>query len=223
MNNTNTAADDLYTFRPYDSQLPIEVPQGQRVAKCLYKAPRGKTEAPWPNEYILVPTAHLSDSVLLENIERLLPYISTFLQEEEDRLIKEAHKKHSKGFGASWFSLDNILAALDEAGKSRRLKKEDIVQWFEQYMREPLELAFVEKLGASSNADLAKVEAIVEAYKAKFGSLAGGKTFYKQEDREALLRALDITGANTSEIGRRLQARLEGMKDQKDEDLLAAL
>ena len=219
MNDTT----ELYQFRLYDPQLPIEIPQGHRIVKCLYKTPRGKTEAPTPNEYILVPTAHLSDSALRGNIERLLPYISAFLRAEEDRLIKESHKRGSKGFGPSWFSLDKIFLSLDKAGKSRRLKREDIIQWFNGHMRESLELAFTKKLGASSNADLAKVEAIVEAYRAKFGALAGGKTSYKQEDREALLRALDITGANTSEIGRRLQARLEGMEAQKNEDLLAAL
>ena len=216
---------ELYQFRPYDSQLPIEVPEGQRLVKCLYKKPKGTTKSPRPNEYVLVPTGHLSESILLENSERLLPYVAAFLREEEDKLIKDAHKKHSKGFGASWFSLDKILAALDEAGKSGRLRKEDIENWFMQHMQEPLEVAFAEKLGLteeSSEEELLKIEAIVETYKARLASLASGKVWYKEADKEALLRALEVTGAAATEIGTKLQRRLEGMKEQ-EEDLLAVL
>ena len=221
MNDTT----ELYQFRLYDPQLPIEVLEGQRLVKCLYKTPKGKTKPSHPNEYVLVPTAHLADSVLRENSERLLPYISAFLRAEEDRLIKEAHKKQSKGFGASWFSLDKILAALDEAGKSGRLKKEDIENWFMQYMYEPLEVAFAEKLGLteeSSKEELLKIETIVETYKARLASLASGKVWYKEADKEALLRALEVTGVAATEIGTKLQHRLEGMKEQQ-EDLIAAL
>lgn len=213
-----------FKFRPYDSQLPIEVATEQRTVKCLYKETKDGKKA-GENSYINIPTNHISEKVVIDRIQELAPYVVNFLQSEEDKLVKDAHKAGSLGFGTSWFSLEKVLEALDEAGQGNRLNAEKIEQWFTADMQDSLAVAFMEKLGMSdepTQEELEKLVLITTAYKDKFKSLASGKTWYKPEECKLLQRALEVTGAKSSTIGERFYARL-GKMQEASEDLLLAL
>lgn len=229
LNNTVAAQELPFTFKPYDSQLPIAVAEGMRVVKCLYKVAKTGSNAgsrAAQNSYIVVPENHLSEEVMVERITQLAPYIAAFLQSEEDKLIKETHKQGSKGFTSAWLSLDKILEALDASGQSSRLNKEKIGTWFVSEMQEALVAAFAEKLGVSevpTEAELEKLAMITGVYKSKFESLASGKTMYRMEDAEGLQKALEVTGAVEGVIGSRFNDRLEKMKTATPDDLLLSL
>jgi len=217
----------LHTFKPYTSELPVTIPEGMRQVKCLYKTNKKTGQVAGENSYILVPEAHLSEEVMVEQAAMLAPYVAAYFQSVEDTLVKEAHKNASKGFSDSWLSLQKILDHLEAAGQSNRLNKEKIEAWFGSEVQAPLEAAFASRMGVESATatpeELEKLAQVTGVYRAKFASLASGKTMYRKEDAESLQKALEVTGATESLIGERFYLRLEGMKTATSNDLLESL
>ena len=225
-NNVSNGNEALHTFKPYDPQLSVPVADGQRVVKCLYKTNMKTGKVAGENSYIIVPEAHLDESVIVENAALLAPYISAYLQSVEDGIIKEFHKGGGKGFNDTFLSLAKILEHLDSAGQGSRLNKEKIGNWFGSEVQDKLIVAFAAKLGITSEPteeETDKLVAITEVYKAKFESLASGKTCYKKEDAEVLQKALEVTETLDTPLGARFYNRLESMKAVKANDLLMSL
>jgi len=226
--STDTASEtpEIYKFRSYDNQLTISVEEGQRVVKCLYKTNPKTGKAAGINSYILIPESHLGEDVMVENAAKLAPYVSAFFQSVEDKIIKENHQKGGKGFSDAYLSLDKILNHLDEAGQGNRLNKEKIETWFSSEMQEPLIAAFAKGLGMSevpTDTELEKLIDITSVYKAKFASLASGKTCYRKDEAELMQKALKVTSCNDTVLGSKFYARLESMKNTTSNDLLVSL
>lgn len=224
----NETASNLHTFKAYDSQLSIPVKDGERVVKCLYKTNMKTGKIAGENAYIVVPEKHLDESVVIENAAMLAPYISLYLQSVEDAIIKEHHKNGGQGFSDSFLSLAKVLEKLDAEGQSSRLNKEKIEHWFDSTLQDSLIAMFADKLGVTANptdAEMDKLAAVCGAYKAKFASLASGKTYYKKEEAQALQIALEkVPGSLDTSIGARFHARLEAMKAKPEaNELLLAL
>ena len=218
--------DSLYTFKAYDSQLAIPAKEGERVVKCLYKTNLKTGKIAGENSYIVVPEKHLDESVVIENAAMLAPYISAYLQSVEDGIIKEHHKNGGKGFSDSFLSLAKILESLDDAGQGNRLNKEKIETWFNAEMKDSLLVAFADKMGVGevpTESELAKLEQVTSVYKAKFESLASGKTHYRKEEAELMQKALEVTEVLDTNIGARFYGRLEKMKEATSNDLLMSL
>lgn len=224
--SADTTLDGLNRFHPYTSDLPITVPEGMRLVKCLYKTNLKTGNVAGENSYIIVPESHLSEEVVIAEVATLAPYISAYLQEQEDKIIKEAHKNKSIGFSDAFLSVAKILEALDASGQGNRLNKDKIESWYNSDMKEQLLVAFADKMGLSdtpSDEEITRLSEISEVYKAKYASLASGKTLYKKEEAELLIKALTVTGAGENGIGARFVTRLEGMKTHKSEELLLSL
>lgn len=226
-----TTQETTYTFKAYDAQLPIVVEEGTRVVKCLYKETKdkvtGKVKKAGENSYIKVPVKHISVELVEKEIKTLAPIFVQYLQAEEDKIIKEAHKGGSIGFGDSFFSLSKVIEAIEAEAQGNRLTTEAVHVWFGEEVEELLLVAVAEKLGIDSlkptDAELAKLQLIADAYKAKFGSLASGKTHYRKEEAELLQKALEVTGAKEGLLGQKFYSRLEGMKNTTTDDLLLSL
>lgn len=229
-NNVGDAAQELHTFKAYDPQLSIPVKEGERLVKCLYKKNMKTGTVAGENSYIIVPESHLAEEVVIENVAMLAPYISAYLQSVEDGIIKEHHKNGGKGFSDRFLSLAKILETLDIAGQGSRLNKEKIEAWFASDVQTPLIEAFADKMGIGAEGkepteqELEKLALITSVYRARFASLASGKTAYRKEEAELLQKALTVTGAvESSSIGARFFERLEKMKTATSEDLLMSL
>ena len=225
--DTMNTENNLHTFKPYDSQLAIPVPDGQRLVKCLYKTNLKTGKIAGENSYILVPEKHLDEDVVVENVAILAPYISAYLQSVEDGIIKEHHKNGGKGFSDTFLSLAKILESLDAAGQGSRLNKEKIENWFGSEMMDKLMVAFADKMGVDllqpTDAEIEKLAQVTGVYKAKFASLASGKTCYKKEEAELLQKALEVTEVLDTPLGARFNIRLEAMKSVTSNDLLMSL
>jgi len=196
------------------------------MVKCLYKTNTKTGKAAGENSYILVPDSHLAESVIVENAEKLAPYVAAFLQGVEDGIVKEHHKNGGKGFSDSFLSLDKILAVLDAQGQGNRLNKEKIEAWFNSEMLEALTVAFADKMGVSdtpTDAEMEKIRNVTDVYKGKYASLASGKTHYKKEEVEMLQKALEVTDAVATPIGERFYGRLEGMLSATVNDVMMGL
>lgn len=223
---------DYGKFCAYDSQLPIAEIKGTRIVKCLYKASKkdGKIiPSKWNNSYVRVQTRHISQAAISENIEKLSPHLIAYLQTIEDAMIKEMHKKGQLNVYVNSLSLDAIIAELEETSDSGRLNGDKINNWFDEVLLDNLSVQFAEKLGLTENSsevELSKLEIIVTAYKSKFASLAGGKSFLPENDIKAMLTVLDKCANEGEDSGNyltgKIRARLENM-NKKDDELLLAL
>lgn len=223
--------ETTYTFKAYDAQLPIVNESGLRVVKCLYKETVDKKSKEKKkagiNSYIKIPTKHISVEAVEKELKTLAPIFVQYLQSEEDKIVKESHRTGSIGFGDSFFSLSKVIEFIEAETASNRLTTESVHAWFEEEMEELLILAMADRLGIDSlkptDTELAKLQMMAEAYKAKFGSLASGKTHYRKEECELLQKALEATGAKSGLIGGKFYNRLEGMKSPIENDLLSLL
>jgi len=216
---------DINHFRPYDSQLPVPDLKGYRTVKCLYKTPKGATKAEYANSYIRV-SDHITEQAVADKLADFAPYFVAYLQEQENALVKELHKRGETKVASDYLSLDTLLAFLEESNTSSRLNGDAIAAWFNDYMRDSLLIAFSEKMGLSDEptaAELEKLAAILSTYENKYKSLASGKTAYRKEEAELLQRALEVTEADKTTIGARFYKRLEAMKTATADDLLMSL
>ena len=220
------AQTDANTFRPYDSQLG-EQPSiaGYRNVKCLYKtnAKTGKVAA--DNSQIRIDDSITQEAVAAK-LGELMPHLITYLQGEEDKIVKKLHLQGMTLLSPKQYGLDSVIAALEAAGTGHRLNKEQIEQWFDAEMLEPLMVAFADKMGVSeqpTEAEEKKLETVLQVYRSKFGSLASGKTHYREEEVDMLLKSMEVTGAESSLLGGKFVARLTGMKAKSDDNLLLAL
>jgi len=211
-------------FKAYDSQLPLTEIKGTRLVKCLYLTnPKTGLKAQ-ENAYIRIPTKHLTEEEILRSITSLTPHVLTWLQGLEDIVIKEAHKKVILNFYTESMSLDAIIERLEETNESSRLNKDKIEAWFTENVEEILASKFLTKMGVNednvSESQLAKLDNVLQAYKAKFATLASPKAFIKEEDCNAMIKVINECELSDSLIGSRFINRLTKMQEKEEELLL---
>ena len=226
--------EELGKFKAYDSQLPIADIEGTRVVKCLYQAGKKNgvvQEKIAENSYVRIPTKHLTEELVMNRISELTPYILTYFQSIEDLAIKNDHKAGIVSVYVESLSLDKIIEALEISEAGSRLNKEKIEAWFEAEVEAPLSVLFAAKLGIDLAAErsaidpayeakLVKLEQVLTSYKAKFASLASGKTYIKEEDCIAMIAVVESVEADKSLIGSRFVARLNKMMTKEDDTLM---
>ena len=210
----------LGTYRAYDPQLSIPHVAGTRIVKCLYQLNKKTNTKQGDNSFVRIPTDHLAPSVIVDEMENLLPYVVTFLEGVEDKMIKEEHKSGLSGVYTDALSIAKLIAYMDIQEMGSRLNKEMIEEWFASYVATSLVYLFEEKL----NGDTAKAELIVNAYKAKFAALASPKTFHQEADCLALINVIVKAEGDQGEgafIGKKLVSKLQAMSTKEEELLLA--
>lgn len=210
----------LGQFKAYDSQLPIAEIAGTRIIKCLYQVnPKTKTKAR-DNAYVRVPTKHLTEEHIVSRVAELSPFILAWLQEQEDKAIKEDHRKGSLQVFTQYLSLDKLLEALEESLESSRLNKDKINAWFTDKLEDTLCDKFGAKMGitdSSTESELLRLAALVQAYKVKFAMLASPKVFLKEEDCAAMIRVIEVSEeAASSVLGQRFISKLKGLNKVED-------
>ncbi len=222
------AGEELGQFKEYDSQLPLADIKGTRVVKCLYQANKDTGKKIAENSYVRVPLKHLTEEHIVNRAVELAPYILDWLQGIEDSQIKEQHKKGGLQIYTEYLSLDKIIERLEELGTSNRLTKDMIESWFNDEIRDSLELLFADKLEIDLEADeveaedLQKLGLILEAYKKKFSSLASGKTFIEEEECDSMIQVIEAVGCDKSIMGVKYIAKLTAMR-KKENDTLVSL
>lgn len=222
---TNTTVEaatemNLGSFIAYDSQLDIPHVSGTRIVKCLYQKNTKTGTKQGENSYTRIPTAHLSHSAIMENIDTLLPYFVTFLESVEDTSIKALHKNKISRVYTDSLSIDKLVHEMEIKEMGARLNKEMIQTWFTTFIADYLTDLILEKVGDN---DSEKLEMIVTAYADKFASLASPKTHLQEADCNQLIKILTACQVAESKfIGDRLVSKLRVMA-VKEEDLLLAL
>lgn len=231
--NTTDLKPDLKlgTFQPYDSQIPVSEFAETRIVKCLYQISSKSGERVRENVFVRIPTSHITEDLICNEIMRLAPYVLTFLQDQEDLIVKAAHKNDETRIFTEYLTLAKVIEALELKEAGARLNKEKIELWFDSEIESALAELFASKLGLDLDSEpqdfqddekIAKLQMILNAYKIKFCSLASGKTFVKEQDCESMISIIRKCEADKTMIGSRFITKLENMK-MKKEDLLLAL
>lgn len=217
--------EELGQFKAYDSQLTIADITGTRIIKCLYqKSPKTGLLAQ-ANSYVRIPTKHLTEEFVVSRIAELSPFVVEWLQGVETDIIKASHKKGALNVFISGLSIDSIVEHLEASSESGRLTKEKIEAWYVAEVQDGLEELFADKMSInehSTDAEVAKLELIVGAYKIKFTGLANGKAYLKAADCDALMNVINtVDGAADTVLGARFLVKLEKMKGAVDELLVS--
>lgn len=220
-----TLGEKMGEWKAYDSQLTIPEIAGTRIVKALYQTNAKTGKKLRENSYVRLPTSHITEEVVVARISELSPYVLAWLQELEAIELRTQHKKGQLAVFISGLSLDSIIAKLEESEAGARLNKEKIEAWYDSYLLNSLTVLFASKMGIGdtpSEEQLAKLEIVLNAYKAKFASLASGKVYIKESDCKAMLVVIrSDEDAAVSLLGMRFIARLEKMQEKEDDLLLA--
>lgn len=193
--------------------------ENQRLCKVTYKARKG-TAQKFPNVCVSVPTlqgVELSDA----QMDRLIPHLVSMMENAQDGIVRSLYESTDGSLTSvsdEEISVDQIISYLETEAAGGRLTKELIEQWFTSAAQTNCAELVATKLG--TEVDNPKVAQHVNAYRAVFSSLAGGKTLLST----AQIRGCKIVLESLEElddVGTKLMARLTSMETPKKiEELL---
>lgn len=224
-NNTETPANsgvELGVFYPLNKDTEIKEVNGLRAVTCRYRNTGSKETR--HSVYTYVPTAHLTESIIKDNFDKLSEYFLAFLQDAEDKIIKQKHNKGESRIYTEYLDLDKIITYLEEQELGARLSSQLISNWFHEHIADTLILTIADKLGIEGNANeeqASKVSMYVKQYCAKFESLSGTKTVLPDNEIDSLKNVINLAEAGETTVGKRLISRLEKMVESKQETLFA--
>ena len=193
---------------------------GQRLAKVGYKQTEAMTkkgEVAPPSVCVSVPPV---DPVqITANIDRLLPYIGTMIENAQDGIIRSLYESAGHALIAvddADISVSACISYLAAEAAGDRLKKDVIEQWFDSEVAENLTVFLAEKLGFTElTADNMKVvDKHVAIYRGLIASLAGGKTILETKQINGCKKAISLS-ASADRIAQRLTDRLIAMETPK--------
>jgi hypothetical protein len=225
MSIISTAAHSVVSYDPKASK-PFT---GQRLAKVTYKTVTDKNSELYgiKRESKCVSIPLIPTESVVNNITALAPYVVEYLHSVQDKIIRERVDANAAHITQEEISIPAIIDWLDTNNESGRLTKESVAAWFNENVAESLAVTLASSMGVSevpSNEESERILAVVEAFKNKVASLAGGKTSYEPKVCKSLLKALDLAPAGDV-LATRFSARLQKMINEykNDDDLLAAL
>jgi hypothetical protein len=198
MSIIDTAAHTVQSYDPKTSKAFT----GQRLAKFAWKTVTDKLDPMCgikrDSKCVSLPV--VTGQEILGNIEALVPHVQNYLHSVQDKMIREMLEASNNVLHVTQesISLASVCAWLEENDESGRLTKDSVGKWFDETLQEPLAMALASKFGVSdvpSDAESAKILAVVDAYKAKISALAGGKTAYDPKMCTSIINALDLAPA----------------------------
>jgi hypothetical protein len=193
---------------------------GQRLAKVGYKQTEAMTKkgeiAP-PSVCVSLP--QVDPAQITANIDRLLPYIGTMIENAQDGIVRSLYESA----GHALISVDDAdvsvsacISYLAAEAAGDRLKKEVIEQWFDSEVSENLTVFLAEKLGFTelTAENMKVVDRHVGIYRSLISSLAGGKTILETKQINGCKKAIQLA-ASADRIAQRLTDRLIAMEQPK--------
>lgn len=192
---------------------------GQRLAKVGYKTTQ-KTPAKFPSVAVSVP--QISQETALDYTDRLLPYIVALLENAQDGVIRSLYESADgilPHVTDSDISVDACIAFLASEAEGDRLTKVTVENWFTANARDTVFVVIAEKLGFTADdptdAQSARIEQSVKAYRDIFASLSGGKTMLTMHQIGSLRNVLELV--DSDDVSTRLCNRLNAMEKKHAE------
>lgn len=202
---------------------------GQRLSKVTYKTVTNKDDPLYgiKRESKCVSLPLIPATEVISNIVALAPVVVEYLHSVQDKIVRERIDAGAGSIAMGEVSIAACIEFLEQNSESGRLTKEVVAAWFTDTIAEPLAVTLADRLGVSAtptDAESNKILAVVEAFKGKVASLAGGKTAYEPKICKSLLSALELAPAGDV-LATRFTARLNKMIEESKagEDLLSLL
>lgn len=202
---------------------------GQRLSKVTYKTVTDK-DSPLcgikrDSKCVSLPIFKADE--VISQAQALAPYVIEYLQGVQDKIVRERIDAGASSIAMEEISIAGCIEYLDSNNESGRLTKESVAAWFNEAIADALTVTLAERLGISevpTDAESNKIIAVVEAFKGKIASLAGGKTAYEPKVCKSLLNALELAPSGDV-LATRFTARLNKMisEHKSDDELLACL
>ena len=196
---------------------------GQRLAKVGYKT-TAKNPARFASVAVSVP--HISPDAITENLQSLLPYIGTMLENVQDSVIRSLYEskdgKLTQVTDAD-ISVQACIAFLESEAAGDRLKKEHIEAWFDRVCKDNTFTLIAEKLGFTgddlTDEQIAVVDKHVKTYRDILSMLAGGRTVLTPVQIKSCKTVIEVS-EDDSGIGQKLIARLNALEAPKTAEFL---
>lgn len=194
---------------------------GQRLAKVGYKQTDAMTKrgeiAP-PSVCASVP--FLTGEQITPNIQRLLPYIGTMLENAQDGIIRSLYESSGHAMVTivdDDISVDACISYMAAEAAGDRLKKEHIVQWFNDHVAENLTVFVADllKFTELTPDNMVVINGHVQNYRNVLSMLASGKTILENKQINGCKRAIALADTAGSGIGEKLTQRLIAMEAPK--------
>lgn len=191
---------------------------GQRLAKVGYKTSK-KTPAKFASVAVSVPQIPMED--ITENVQRLLPYIGTMLENAQDGIIRGLYESAGGkciDISDEDISVSACIGYLSAEAAGDRLTKDAIENWFDAELSENLfaqiaeKLKFVDADGAITEDQEIVVKKHLKIYRDVLSMLAGGKTILAEKQIAGCKNALALAPTEGDPMVARLNARLTAMQ-----------
>lgn len=202
---------------------------GQRLSKVTYKTVTNKDDPMFgiKRESKCVSLPVFKNEEVIAQSAALAPYVVEYLQTVQDKIVRERIDAGAGSISMEEISIAGCIEYLDSNSESGRLTKETVAAWFNETIAEPLAVTLADRLGVSAtptDAESNKILAVVDAFKGKVASLAGGKTAYEPKVCKSIISALELAPAGDV-LATRFTARLNKMIEESKagEDLLSLL
>lgn len=202
---------------------------GQRLSKITYKTVTDK-ESPLcgikrDSKCVSLPLVAHAD--VIANATALAPVVAEYLQSVQDKIVRDRVDAGATSISMEEISIAGCIEWLESNSESGRITKEFVATWFNETLSDSLAVLLADKLGVSAtptDSESAKILAVVEQFKAKISSLAGGKTSYEPKLCKSLLNVLELAPAGDV-LASRFTTRLGKMMEESkaNEDLLSLL
>jgi hypothetical protein len=140
----------------------------------------------------------------------------------QDEVIREACVAGRDSVSTSDIDVASIKQYLVSQAAGDRLTGDSIKEWFDSELADMLLLAFAEKMGIGdepTEEQTKKLEQMVNVYRDKLASMAGGRTMYDGVTRSKLEKALQLVDCSDG-IGAKLAGKLKAMSEVSVEEML---
>ncbi len=189
----------------------------QRLVKVTYKTTKKGDKK--DSKCVSIPAVSSLEQVVIDAMQA---HIVGMYQSAQDAIIRALVDSGKTSIADDEISTAQVLEYLNAEATGERLKKEDVIEWFNtpDGLADMLTLAFAEKLGLPDNAtpeQLKRVEQQVNSYRESFAALAGGKTNYLPEKATKMIKTLETYGDSNDVLVSRFKARLEKMSAVQDD------
>jgi hypothetical protein len=190
---------------------------GQRLSVVRFKKDKNGKK-PMDSQAVSVPVIQLTDA----NCQDLIVYINEWFAGCQDAIIRDACEAGKREVTDDDISVAAVKSYLIAQAAGERMTGDAIRNWFDVELSDLMTVAFADKLGfgdSLTEEQSKKLEQMVNVYRDKFASMAGGRTMFDAATRQKLAKALELADCNEG-IGQKLAAKLRAMNEVKIEEML---
>lgn len=125
MSNVSTLAHDF--FRLTKDAKPLT---GQRLIRLIAK---GENKSPNLSESVCVSVPRVTQDMVADAIDRLLPHVVGLVQDAQDKIVREWRIEHGRNdLDASVLGMDSVIEWLDATATGDRVSMEYLQEWFKE-------------------------------------------------------------------------------------------